>query len=101
MKSINEMFLKELSKELKISEKEVADSIENLEIDIFDTPEEAYKSVMSLESMSKDELIDFLIYTIKEKSNQSSVLSGWLNSYDGIFYTDNGIAYINQSFYDK
>lgn len=94
-----ERFLEELAEDLNISKEEVLEAVDQLEIDIFETPEEAYVQVMALEDMSKENLIAFFLNVIKEDVSEISPIVSWLENYNGIFYTDNGVAYINQSFY--
>lgn len=96
----NENLVKELAKKLNVTEEKVLEGINNLEIDIYQTGEEAYKAVMALEDLSHSDLIDLFLTVIKEDMKNTSPLQYWLDNYDGIIDTPFGIAYVNQSFYN-
>ena len=95
-----ENLVKEISKKLNVSEEKVLKGINDLEIDVFESGEDAYRNIM-LEDLNKSDLIDLFLNIIKEDVPETSPLQSWLNNYDGIINTPFGVAYVNQSFYNE
>lgn len=95
-----ENLVKEISKKLNVSEEKVLKGINDLEIDVFESGEDAYRNIM-LEDLNKCDLIDLFLNVIKEDVPETSPLQSWLNNYDGIINTPFGVAYVNQSFYNE
>lgn len=95
-----ENLVKEISKKLNVSEEKVLKGINDLEIDVFESGEDAYRNIM-LEDLNKSDLIDLFLNVIKEDVPETSPLQSWLNNYDGIINTPFGVAYVNQSFYNE
>lgn len=95
-----ENLVKEISKKLNVSEEKVLKGINDLEIDVFESGEDAYRNIM-LEDLNKSDLIDLFLNVIKEDVPETSPLQSWLNNYDGIINTPLGVAYVNQSFYNE
>ena len=93
---INNKFVKEISKKANLTEEEVLEGINNLSIDIYETKQQAFMDVLSLDTYSKKELIELLMEIIKEKPlSNLSPLDSWIENYDGIIDTPYGVAYLN------
>ena len=91
--------VKEIAKKMDITIEQVLDGINNLDIDLYETGEDAYRGVMALDNLSHTSLVDFLLDIINENVSSTSILQEWLDNYDGVVNTPFGVAYINQSFY--
>lgn len=75
------------------------DNHKELTLSDYDSIEDAYITAIGLNSMNTTEIITHFMSVMNSKIADKSPLQTWLEDYEGLIHSDNGIAFVYSSFY--